>query len=211
MTEDGFARVASCSCQKFVSSTHFRDRTGQRRRAHVIQCLAPLLKTSCFPFEQNSFILSQPPVLPIVLSSPPPDRNTRNRTRLQSSARYASSQNNHMSMLLHFSPSTSACFQCQQRSIATASSCGIRNEHSVHPLRRCKMSSPSKHQRKSFAVTFANADILLDQPAPDHSTKAILSISRMGDATVNGDMPSSSFLSVSSLFSTSNGLRHAVA
>ena len=160
---------------------------------------------------QKSACLSKPPVLPIVLSSPPPDRNTRNRTRLQSSARYASSQNNHMSMLLHFSPSTSACFKCQQRSVATASSCGIRNEHSVHPLRRCKMSSPSKHQRKSFAVTFANADILLDQPAPDHSTKAILSISSMGDATVNGDMPSSSFLSVSSLFSTSNGLRHAVA
>ena len=64
------ARVASCSWQKFVSSTHFRDRTGQRRRAHVIQCLAPLLKTSCFPFEQNSFILSKPPVLPIVLSFP---------------------------------------------------------------------------------------------------------------------------------------------
>lgn len=210
MTEDGFARVASCSCQKFVSSTHFRDRTGQRRRAHVIQCLAPLLKTSCFPFAQNSFILSKPPVLPIVLSSPPPDRNTRSRTRLQSSARYASSQNNHMSMLLHFSPSTSACFQCQQRSIANASSCAIpRSQHRVHPLSRCKMGSPHKNTRKSFPVTLANADILLDQPAPDHSTKAILSITSMGDATVNGDMPSSSFLSVSPLSSSLTGLHQA--
>lgn len=71
------------------------------------------------------------------------------------------------------------------------------------------MASPARNRRKSLPLNIANADIILDQPAPDHSTKAILS-NKMGDATVNGDMPSSSFLSVSTT-SASTSLRCAVA
>lgn len=116
--------------------------------------------------------------------------------------RYVSYRNHHMSMVLHFPSSSSACYRCRQGKKACISSSQIRDEHSDRPLTRCKMASPARNRRKSLPVNLANADILLDQPAPDHSTRALLSNS-MGDATVNGDMPSSSFLSVSTLSSTS--------
>jgi hypothetical protein len=91
---------------------------------------------------------------------------------------------------------------------ASSSSRLLRDEHSPHALRRCKMASPVGNRRKTWPLNLANADILLDQPVPDHSTRALLS-NKMGDATVNGDMPSSSFLSVSTASLASTSLRRS--
>ena len=118
--------------------------------------------------------------------------------------RYVNPKSCHMSTLLHLPSSASPCLQCQQAARA-ASSCPVTHyEHSYHPLRRCKMASPTRNnhrrQRKSLFLELADADAILDQSPPSKSTKALLS-SKMGDATVNGDMPSSSFLSVSSTLS----------
>lgn len=128
-------------------------------------------------------------------------RSSNEPSTASSLPRYVSQNPVTCQYALALCPVSSAYFQCQHLCPAQSSSGVQWIRENWNPLKRCKMShSPGKRdhsrKRKSLFVELADADAILDQPPPNNSFKTLTS-SNMGDATVNGDMPSSSFLSVS--------------
>jgi hypothetical protein len=187
----------ACRIQEIDELNAFYEQKATR------SCLSYSNSLLLFFFIQNLFSC-----LPSCLNQSLPSKNSQQHPILATISpsqvclsKTLSHANNVLALcIFHFG--LSVYLQCQQASPAPSLPRMPQDEGKPQPLKRCKMSHSAggrthSCKRKSLFVELADAEAILDQPPPDNSTKALLSF-KMGDATVNGDMPSSSFLSVSS-------------